>query len=119
MNTQRHEIEAWLGDNHGLDDDQIDQLVNICDTIAARYPDADDQPERDAALTAAYRILAGEDILDELGKEHADAVAADARALAGLQQAAHMLIGQTISENAFRERGRLNRMSVRKWLGKR
>ncbi|NUU21824.1 MAG: hypothetical protein HOV68_09985 [Streptomycetaceae bacterium] len=123
MATQRHEIEAWLGDDHGLDDAGILQLMEISDEINTRYPDPDDQPERDAALAAAYRLTAGEAperILTELGAERLAAKRAELAALAALQQAALMLIpDRTISENAFCTQADLNRMSVRAWLGKR
>ena len=73
MSTQRYEMEAWLGDDHGLTDEQVTDLMRIADDIEARYctpdPDGEDpeqeredliqatQDERDAALTIAYRLL--------------------------------------------------------------
>src|SRR5437899_3329894 len=58
MTTQRHEIEAWLGDEHGLTTEQVDQFQQAADEISARYPDEDDADERSAAMVAAYRMLA-------------------------------------------------------------
>jgi hypothetical protein len=139
METQMHEIEAWLGDDHGLTADQVEELRRISEDIYARYctPEADvDDPEmveadlaqatedeREAALTTAYRLLTGdEDVVDEQAGELADARRADARAKAALQQAALMTVepgtrGER-SEAAFGRRVGVDRMTVRKWLGK-
>ena len=72
----RHGIEAWLGDDHGLTDEQVERLRVISGEIYDRYctpdPDVADpemveadlaqatEEERDAALTAAYRALLGD-----------------------------------------------------------
>lgn len=139
MDTQQHEIEAWLGDDHGLTDDQVEELRRISEDIYARYctPDTDvDDPEmveadlaqatedeREAALTTAYRLLLGdEDVIDERAGELAEARRVDARAKAALQQAALMAIEPGTrgdrSEAAFGRRAGVDRMTVRKWLGK-
>lgn len=138
--TQTYEIEAWLGDNHGLTDDRVEELRRISDDIYARYctPDDDvDDPEiveadlaqaseaeREAALQTAYRLLSGDTtVVDELGRELAIARQADACARAGLRQAALMVIEPgtrgSNSEAAFSRRAGLDRMAVRNWLGKR
>jgi hypothetical protein len=121
VTVQRHEIEAWLGDDHSLTDDQIDDLMREADEIAERYPDADDQDERDAALAAAYRIMVGEadSLVEELGRERLTARIAEAKALAGLRQAATMLVPASESESGFARRAGVDRMAVRGWLGKR
>src|SRR5690606_6348855 len=54
---QRHEMEAWLGDDHGLTEEQITELMRTADEIGERYPDPDDQEDRDAALFAAYELM--------------------------------------------------------------
>jgi len=54
---QRHELEAWLGDDHGLTDSQVDELENTAAEIALRYPGVDDREDAQEALTAAYSIL--------------------------------------------------------------
>lgn len=114
---QRYELDAWLGDDHGLTEEQVDELLAAADDIAARYPDPDDQAERDAALTAAYRVLAeGDTIVDELART----VAAGKLATVGLRQAALTLIPAGLeSEANFARRVGVDRMTVRKWLGKR
>lgn len=118
---QRHELLAWLGDDHGLTESQTDELATIADEIAERYPDPDDQADRDAALIVAYRLMRGEsDIVEELGAQLLKARLAESRALAGLRQAALSLLpDRTMSESAFARTANLDRMAVRSWLGKR
>lgn len=118
---QRYEIEAWLGDDHGLTDEQIDALATTADDIAARYPDEDDAEEREAALTVAYRLMAGDDrVVDELAAELLAARTAEVRALAGLRQAAVVLVpAREETQAGFARRAGVDRMAVRGWLGQR
>lgn len=139
MSTQRHEIEARIGDDHGLDDDQVGELMRIADDLIDRFcsPDADcDDPdaaradlieltadERDAALVTAYRLMRGEEnVVDDLRTELISVRRADARVKASLAQAARMVIQPgtrgTDSEAAFARRVGVNRLTVRDWLGK-
>ncbi|MFB6977672.1 hypothetical protein [Streptomyces scopuliridis] len=120
---QRYELEAWLGDNHGLTEDQVTDLLGHANEIEARYPDPDDQNERDAALEVAYRFTGGDegvanDVMQELAIARGAAQAAENRALAGLRQAAIMQIPTTETESSFARAANVDRMTVRKWLGK-
>ena len=95
MTTQRHEIEAWLGDfADELTDDQINDLVRISDEIEARYPDPDDEDERRAAMTVAHRLMVEDhdDVVDELAQRLRAARLAQIEALAGIRQAALILV---------------------------
>lgn len=119
---QQYELEAWLGDDHGLDEDQLAELLDEANEIEERYPDDDDQAERDAALSAAYRLKTEpvEDVLADYGKQRSDARAAASAASAALQQAARTVVGDgRLSEARFSGIATVDRMSVRKWLGKR
>lgn len=140
--TQTYEIEAWLGDDHDLTDQQVEQLRQIAEEIYARYctpdPDVDDpemveadlaqatETEREAALRVAYEVLAGStDVVDRLARDLAAARAAESEAKAGLWQAALMTVDvgdrgrkHPNSENAFAQRAGVDRATVRKWLGK-
>lgn len=119
---QQHELEAWLGDDHGLNEDQLAELLDQAGEIEERYPDVDDQPERDAALTAAYRLMTEptEDVLADYGRQRTDARAAAAAASAALQHAARTVIAPGgLSEAGFADKALVDRMSVRRWLGKR
>ena len=115
---QLHELEAWLGDDHGLTSEQLDELLTEANEIEERYPDADDQAERDAALSAAYRLMVEplEDVLADFSKQRADARAAESAASAALQQAAQSVIpDDQLSEAAFARTVGVDRMTVRKW----
>ena len=121
MSTQRYEIEAWLGDDHGLDAAGITDLTHAADDIAARYPEEDDADKREAALTVAYRLMAGDEgVVDELAAELAAARLVQVKALAGLRQAALDLIPEgRATEFGFARHAGVDRMAVRGWLGKR
>jgi len=115
---QLHELEAWLGDDHGLTHEQLDELLTEANEIEERYPDTDDQAERDAALSVAYRLKVEplEDVLADFSKQRADARAAESAASAALQQAAQSVIpDDQLSEAAFARTVGVDRMTVRKW----
>jgi len=119
---QRYELEAWLGDGHGLNEDELTELLDQANEIEERYPDPDDQAERAAALTAAYRLMTEpvEDVLADYGKQRSDARAAASAASAALQQAARTVVAEEkLSEAGFSRVAQVDRMSVRKWVGKR
>jgi hypothetical protein len=118
MTTQRYEIEAWLGDDHGLTDDQITDLMQASDDIEARYltvnPDSDDpeqeredqlqatQEERDAALLAAYKLITDEQatVVRELRAKRLTARREETEALAALRQAAVTLVDPQAGKGA-------------------
>jgi hypothetical protein len=117
---QRYELEAWLGDDHGLTDEQIDELLSQVDGIEDRC-DGDEDEMREELVTA-YRLMVEESadvIIEELSDKRIAAVAAEMNALAGLRQAAITLIGRgDETEAGFARKARVDRMTVRKWLGK-
>jgi hypothetical protein len=120
MGMQRYELEAWLGDDHGLTEDQIDELLRHADEIGERYPDPDDQDEAREALATAHRLIIGErNVVAQLATERTAAKAAELRALAGLQQAAIMETRNGESESGIARQAGVDRMTVRKWIGKR
>jgi hypothetical protein len=94
MTTERHELEAWLGENHGLTGQQITELLTIADELDEQYPGDDDSEEREAALTMAYRLMVEEptDVVDELAQDLSTARQEERRALAALRQGARQLI---------------------------
>ncbi len=119
---QRYELEAWLGDDlGGLKHDQVTELLMLANDIEARYPGEDDDIDRQAALTAAYRLMveSPEDVVDELAQKLITARLAEAEALAALRQAAIVLTPKGWTETGFANAAGVDRMAVRKWLGKR
>lgn len=121
--TQRYEIEAWLGDGHGLTDSQIRDLGRVADEIEERYPEPDDADDREAALTTAYRLLMqdGDTVVRELAADLLAARVADRRARVALRQAAMVLVregGRGVESQAgFATAAGVDRMAVRDWLG--
>lgn len=126
---QTYELEAWLGDNHGLTDDQIAGLLDAAGEIGRRYPDPDDADDRETALTVAYRLLVEppEDVVAELGADLSRARLAEHRCRVAVRQAALSLVDPAAgkgerglsSEGGFASAAGVDRMAVRSWLGKR
>jgi hypothetical protein len=118
---QTHELEAWLGDDHGLTDEQVDELAQTAEDITRRYPDHDDTEEREAALTVAYRLMVEDNdaVISSLAEDLTRARLAENRALAGIRQAALAVVPNGGTESGFARRAGVDRMAVRNWLGKR
>lgn len=125
---QRHEMEAWLGDDHGLTEEQITELMRAADEIGERYPDPDDQEDRDAALFAAYELMVRD--TDEVIAEQAGRIeqgrTLERRGLAGARQTVITLEARgelgprgKINESSLARTFGVDRMTVRGWLGKR
>lgn len=120
---QLHELEAWLGD-HKLTSDQQNELLAHANELEKQYPDLDDRPERDAALSVACELMTKDEdhmghVVEALGNELAALRQAELNTLAGLKQAALILISAgEFSEAGFARTAGVDRMTVRKWLGK-
>lgn len=57
---QRYELDAWLGDDHGLNEEQIAQLLRRAGEIEDQYRGADDtQAESDELVKALEDVRAG------------------------------------------------------------
>jgi hypothetical protein len=129
--TQRHEVEAWLGDSHGLDGELVAEFERQSDLIAARYPDPDDETERETARTAAYEVLSAgkhglthEALVVAMGDELGRARSQERAALVRIEQAASMLVEPpeskpkgVRSQSGFAKAAGVDRMTVLKWLG--
>jgi hypothetical protein len=56
-----HDLMAWLGPATAeLTAEQIDLIQTLCRDIDERWPDPDEQPEREAALSAVVQYLLGD-----------------------------------------------------------
>jgi hypothetical protein len=127
MTTQRSEVEAWLGDGHGLDDRQVAEIQRQADQIAARYPDPDDEDARGTALMVAYRVLTYEDpelVVADLGEKLSRNRRERRAVMVQLEQAASMLVEPpearpkgVRSQSGFATLAGVDRMTVLKWLG--
>lgn len=119
---QRYELEAWLSDDHALTKDQLDDLLLIAGEIEEQYAGDDNRDDREAALTAAYRLMteAPDDLIVELAQERSAARSAERRALVALRQiGVTRITSGDATESGFAQQAGVDRMAVRKWLGKR
>lgn len=118
---QRHEILAWLGDDHALTEEQLGEFTAIAHEIEQQYPGPDDLDEAQAALTAAYQLLTenADVVVRSLAAALVSARQAELLAVAGLKQAANQLIDANCqTESGFAREAGVDRMTVRAWRGK-
>jgi hypothetical protein len=129
MTTQRSEVEAWLGDGHGLDDKQVTKLKQLADGITKRYPD--DRGARETAWAVARELLVAEteaaetEVVRQLGIARLEARQAEQDALVGLQQAALQLVDSgenrkargVRSKQGFAQYSGVARSRIQEWLG--
>jgi len=120
------DLMEWLGPaREDLTAEQIDRVRAEARRIDERYPDADEQGERDAALSAVVQHLLGETTPEEAARTLIDARAAERRAYAAALQHAVMVVGDNVQAGrppqkatAARLAG-VDRMSLLKALGER
>lgn len=114
------ELRAWLGPAaDDLTADQIERVADEARGIAERYPDPDEQPERDAALSAAVQYLLGETTPQDANRALIDARRQEREAYIAAEQIAVMLHRDgTAKATAARQVG-IDRMSLLKALGER
>ena len=111
---------AWLGPAaDGLTEEQRERFAAEWDEIVARYPRPDDQDERTAALTACVQYLLGETSVADAGAERARTQRAALDALAAARQVARMAALDGLPEAAVARSASIDRMTLRKDLGKR
>ncbi|WP_433717483.1 hypothetical protein ACQP2U_44000 (plasmid) [Nocardia sp. CA-084685] len=119
--AELHEIQAWAGPAWDeLTPERRDQLAHIAGDVAERYPDPDDQPLRDAALSAAVQYWLGETSLEDAAAELIRTRQAEAAARAAARQLAILAAAEGISETRIADRLGVQRAkTLRTWLGKR
>lgn len=114
------ELEVWLGPAlDEMTDEQVDRMRAESARIHERYPDPDEQDLRDAAMNSAVQYLLDETTIDDAGRALALARLEQDRAMAAAQQMAAMAVEDGMSEYQAAERACIDRMTVRKALGKR
>lgn len=117
MNT---DWTIWLGP--AADDMTADQLDRFereaAETIDRIGDDPDLQEERDAALSALVQYLLGETTIDEAGQQRRDTASAARLALLVSQQVARLAVQDGMSESEAGRRAGLDRMVVRRLMGK-
>lgn len=119
MSTQEYEINAWLGPAvDDLDEEQWTRFADVWRDVGARYPDPDEQAERNAALTAAVQFILAETTPAEAGRALDQARTAQIEALAAARQVAIMAVEDGAYEHVVADELRVTRRTVRKWQGK-
>ena len=117
---QQHELMAWLGPAAtNLSAEQSERVAEAARDIDARYPDPDEQPERDAGLSATVQYLLGDTTPEDANRALIDARRREREAYVAAEQIAVMMVGDgTPKATAAREVG-IDRMSLLKALGER
>ncbi len=120
------DLRNWLGP--AADDitpEQLDRLAAASRDIDGRYPDPDEQGERDAALSAALQHMLGETTAEDAARALINARAAADRAYAAALQHAVMLVrdreaaGEKPNKLGAAKAAGVDRMSLLKALGER
>lgn len=121
MSAVDDELRAWLGPaNDDLTEEQIETLAEQARDIAARYPDPDEQPEREAAMATTVQFLLDEIDPRDVARTLIAARAEERRAYVTAEQAAvllHRLDGVPKARAA--DSVGISRMSLLKALGER
>lgn len=117
---QDHELIAWLGPAADeLTPEQIETVSDIAQLVREQYPDPDEQPERDAALSAAVQHMLGETTPEETAATLTTTILAERTArAAAVGMAVAMARAGTPKSSAARAVG-IDRMLLLEALGER
>ncbi|MFD4457722.1 hypothetical protein [Nocardia sp. NPDC058480] len=122
-------MSDWVGESWGeLTPDQQQRMNQLGDDVGKIWSDPDDQPTRDVALAAgldymldreSVAVLAGDSMLETFGDTLASCRRDLQYALARCQIAAVLASEDGVPETRIAHEAGVDRMTVRKWLGKR
>lgn len=114
------DLMAWLGPAaDDLTAEQIERVAEAARDIAERYPDPDEQPERDAALSATVQYLLKETTAEEANRALIDARRREREAYVTALQVAVMLVGDGVPKATAARRAGIDRMRLLNALGER
>lgn len=114
------DLMAWLGPAAAdLTAEQLETLAEEAHRIADRYPDPDEQAERDAALSAVVQYLLGDATPEDAGRALVAARLREREAFATAEAVAVMLVRDGSAKAAAARRVGIDRMSLLKALGER
>lgn len=114
------DLMAWLGPAaDDLTPEQVERVSAESRDIAVRYPDRDEQQERDAALSAVVRYLLGEATPEDAAHALATARQAQRLAFVAALAIAVALVRDGEPKAAAARRAGVDRMSLLKALGER
>jgi hypothetical protein len=115
-----HGLITWLGPAaDDLAPEQIERVADEARRIDERYPDPDEQPERDAALSAVVQYLLGETTPEDVSRALIEARRRAHEAYVAAEQVAVMLVGDGTAKAAAARQAGIDRMSLLKALGER
>lgn len=112
------DLMAWLGP--AADDltlEQIERVAAESRDIDERYPDPDEQPEREAALSAVVQYLLGETTAEDVKRELIDARSRERAAYVTALQVAVMLHRDGMPKAVAAREAGIDRMRLLKALG--
>lgn len=111
---------AWLGPAAGqLTAEQIEQVAAEAALIDQRYPDPDEQSDRDAALSVVVQYLLGDTTAEDAARTLLDARRREREAYVAALQHAVMLTRDGVPDATAARRAGIDRMGLLKALGKR
>lgn len=115
-----YSLMAWLGPaTDELTPEQIERVVDASRDIDARYPDTDEEDERQTALSATVQYLLGETTPEDVSRALITARRREREAyVAALQVAVMMVRGGAEKKGSAIACG-VDRMSLLKALGER
>lgn len=110
---------AWLGPAADeMTDDQRARFEREADEILAGIPEGDLFDEREAALSAVVQYVLGDMTIDDAGRQRVSTQRAARLALVAAQQHARLAVLDGMPETEAARRAGIDRMTVRKALGK-
>ncbi|MDR6868434.1 hypothetical protein J2Y69_003050 [Microbacterium resistens] len=113
---ERDELDAWLGDVK-VTAEQRAALHRASEMVHARYPERDLADDREAAFSTAAMLILGDATLATITDAYVTARRAERAAMASLTGAIIAASADQAETAMSRETG-LNRMTIRKALGK-
>ncbi|MFC3454021.1 hypothetical protein [Amycolatopsis speibonae] len=120
---QLTELESYLGDfANDITSEQKDTLMRISDELDEKYPQGEDfdeyQDEREEAFSTAVQYVMGDLDVDSVGRNLMAARFEMAKTMAAAHAMTLAAAGDESEASLARKLG-VDRMTVRKWLGKR
>lgn len=118
--TTTHDLRTWLGPAaEQLTTEQQELLAAEADRLAELWPDEDDADLREHVLSAVVQYMLGDLSVDEAGRQLLEARLAERRALAAACRVAAAAVAAGMSQVEAARRACVDRMTLRKTLGKR
>jgi hypothetical protein len=118
--TVSEDLMTWLGPAaDDLTAEQIERVADEARRVDRRYPDPDEQPDREAALSAVVQYLRGETSPEDANRALIEARRRAHEAYVTAEQIAVMLVGDGTPKAVAARQAGIDRMSLLKALGER